>query len=266
MVEYYKLDKVFIQGTTYQTPNDRFYVIKKIGTDQATVTKLVIDGVETGAISNIVAPTKITGTKLLGPLDLGSLYYVVPPNKTFYVSGASGAKVRCIGQIGVLAPGEVIPVNVAARFQDQGNHYLMWLQGSKLYSSNYTWADGEEISILTLTPKTIEEYRINNIVEVQTGVASLAEANAALRVYLEGKVLDILTTEPGAKGMDAYYMPRPPATTGVMEPFTFADWPITVAGDRTLQLNLINISGDDLTVAATTDQYIDLIVEYSKKG
>jgi hypothetical protein len=265
MVEYYKLDKVFVQGTTYETPNDRFFVFKKIGCDQATSTKFVIDGVETGGISNLVAPLYSTSSKLLPPLDLGNLFYVVPPNKSFYVSGASGAKMRAVGLIGVLAPGEGLPTTYASRFTEQGSHYLMWSQGSKLYSSDYTWADGEEISIFSLTPKTIEQYIMNNLAEVETGVASLADGAAALRVYLDGKVLDILTSDPGKKGLDAKYMPRPPVYNGVREPFSFADWPITVGGDHTLELKLINVSGGNLTVAAATDQYIDLVLEYLKK-
>jgi len=266
MVRYFKLDKIFVQGTTYEMPNDRFYVIKKIGTDQATATKLVIDGVETGAISNYVAPLYSTSTKLLPPLDLGDLYYVVPPNKTFYVSGASGAKMRCIGLIGVLAPGEALPTNYASRFAEQGKHYLVWDQGSKLYTSDYTWSDGEEIEIYSLTPKTVERYVLNNIAQVETGVSGLAAGQAALRVYLEGEVFDILTTDPGKKGIDAFFMPRPPKYDGVRVPFSFADWPIEVKGDQTLTLKLINVSGGNLTVAAATDQYIDLVLEYHKTG
>ena len=260
------MDKIVTQGTTYELPADRFYIIKKIGCDQATATKLVIDGVETGPISNLVAPLYATSTKLLGPLDLGNLFYVVPPNKQFYVDGASGAKVRCIGQIGVLAPGEAMPTQYASRFAEQGSHYLEWVQGSKLYDADYTWSDGEEIEIYSLTPSTIEEYILNNICQVETGVSGLAAGQAALRVYLDGKVFDILTTDPGKKGLDAFFMPRPPKYDGVRVPFTFADWPIKVAGDHTLELKLINVSGGNLTVAAATDQYIDLVVEYHKRS
>ena len=127
MVEYYKLDKIFEQGTTYEMPNDRFYVIRKIGTDGSSATKLVIDGVETGEIINEIAPLHKTSSNLLGPLDLGDLFYVVPPNKTFEIDGPSGAKIRAIGLIGKLAPGEGLPANYASRFTEQGKHYLLSL-------------------------------------------------------------------------------------------------------------------------------------------
>ena len=182
MVKWLKLDKVFVQGTTYTMPPDMFYVIKKIGCDQDTATKLVIDGVETGAIIQKLANMYPTSTNELGPLDLKNLFYVVPPDKKFYVSGASGAKMRCVGLI----------------------------------------------------------------------------------LVLEGEILDILTTTPGKKGLDAYFMPRPPKYDGVNVPFSFEDLPIEVPGDYTLTMKLINNSGGDLTVAAATDQYIDYIVEYQK--
>ncbi len=265
MVDYYKLDKIFTQGTTYQMPNDRFYIFKKIGTDQATATKFVIDGVETGEISNIVAPLYSTSTKLLPPLDLGDLFYVVPPNKSFEVDGASGAKMRAVGLIGVLAPGEALPANYASRFSEQGSHYLMWDQGSVAYASDYTWSDDEEISVYSLTPKTIEKYVFNNIVQVETGVSGLSAGEAALRIYLDGKVLDILTSDPGNKGIDAFFIPRPPTYNGVREPFSLSDWAIDVDGDHTIEFKLINVSGGNLTVSAATDQYIDFVIEYIRK-
>jgi len=265
-MELYKLDKVFVQGITYKLPNDRFYVIRRIGTDQESPVRLVIDGVETGAISNIVAPLYKTYTKLLQPLDLGDLFYVVPNNKQFIVDGPAGAKMRCIGQMGILAPNEVMPPSYVSRFMEQGRRYLMWSQGSKLYTSDYTWRSDEEISIYMLTPKTNEQYILNNICQVQTGVANLADGAVGMRVYLEGRILDILTSEPGKKGLDCKYMPRPPVYNGVDTPFSFADWPITVGGDQTLELRLVNVSGGNLTVSATLNQYVDLVVEYWKRG
>ncbi|WP_448578896.1 hypothetical protein [Thermosphaera sp.] len=265
-MELHKLDKVFVQGVTYKLPNDRFYVIKKIGTDQASPVRLIIDGVETGAISSLVAPLYKTSSRLLPPLDLGDLFYVVPNNKQFYVDGPTGAKVRCMGLMGILAPNEIMPPSYVSRFMEQGRRYLMWIQGSKLYDSDYTWRNEEEISILLLTPKTNEQYVLNNICLVETGVANLADGSVGLRVYLEGRVLDILTSEPGKKGLDCKYMPRPPIYNGVDTPFSFSDWPITVSGDQTLELKLINVSGGNLTISAATDQYVDLVVEYWKRS
>jgi len=264
MVKWLKLDKVFVQGTTYTMPPDMFYVIKKLGCDQDTATKLVIDGVETGAIIQKLANMYPTSTNELGPLDLKNLFYVVPPDKKFWVSGASGAKMRCIGLIGKLMPGEEMPTEYLTRFDEQGKHYYTYDELSKLYSADYTWSAGEEIEIGSLTPKTTERYVLNSIIEVETGVSGLSPGDVGLVLILEGEILDILTTTPGKKGLDVFFMPRPPAYNTVNVPFSFEDLPIEVPGDYTLTMKLINNSGGNLTVAAATDQYIDYIVEYQK--
>ena len=265
MVEYFKLDKVFVQGTTYELPKDRFYVIEKIGTDQNTETFLKIDGVDLGGIINRLAPLYATSTNELGPLSLGDLKYVVPPEKQFSVQGAANAKMRCIGKLGVLAPGESLPGEYAARFNAQPKHYLDWIQFSKLYTSDYTWADGEEIEIGSITPKTVEKVIFNNIVEVEAGVSGLGWGQAGLVLDLEGRRLDLLTSEPGKKGIDVLSFPRPPAYNTVNVAGSFREFPVTVLGDRTLSLKLINVSGGNLTVAAAVDQWIEAIVEYVKE-
>lgn len=265
MVTYYKLDKVFVQGTTYELPKDRFYVIEKIGTDQNTDTYLKIDGVDLGGIINRLAPLYSTSTNELPPLDLGNLKYVVPPEKQFTVVGAAGAKMRCIGRMGVLAPGETMPGDLLARFNAQGKHYLDWIQFSKAYTTNYTWANNEEIEIGALTPKTVEKYIFNNIVECESGVTTLTWGQAGLVIDLEGTRLDILTNVPGKKGIDLMSFPRPPTYDGVNVPGTFKEFPVIVEGDRTISFKFINQSGGNLTVDATVDQWIEAIVEVIKQ-
>ncbi|MHC1630759.1 MAG: hypothetical protein ACXQT4_00415 [Methanotrichaceae archaeon] len=270
MVEYYKLDKIFVEGTTYETPNDRFYVIKRIGTDGTSATKLVIDGVETGEIINEVAPLHRTSSNLLGPLGLGDLYYVVPPNKTFYIDGPSGAKVRAIGQIGKLAPGEALPADHASRFTDQGKHYLTYEKATAtLAAASADWAADAETDVLSLTPKTVEEYIFNNVVmaKVENAAATPSEGDVAIRFYLEGTPLDILTTEPGKKGVDLYSAPYPPAATTEEEPFSLKDLPIKVAGDNTFEIKILNTSGAAITASSGNDMTatIAAIVEYLKK-
>lgn len=269
MVEYYKLDKIFVEGTTYETPNDRFYVIRKIGTDGTSATKLVIDGVETGEIINNVAPLHRTSSNLLGPLNLGDLYYVVPPNKTFYVDGPSGTKVRAVGQIGKLAPGEALPANHASRFTDQGKHYYKYdTATATLASAGGTWAADAETDVYSLTPKTVEKYIANNIVmaNLSNAATTPSEGDVAIRFFLEGTPLDILTTDPGKKGVDLYSCPHPPAATTEEIPFSLADLPVTIEGDHTFEIKAVNTSGSDITASSGADMtmQITLVLEYIK--
>jgi len=270
VVKYYKLDKIFTQGTTYEMPNDRFYVIKRIGTNVTSDTKLVIDGVETGAINSEIAPIRKTSSNLLGPLDLKNLFYVVPPNKTFYVDGPSGAKVRCIGLIGVLAPGEAMPTSFAARFAEQGKHYWTYKKGSiTLATAGGSWAAGDEETVLQISPKTIEKYILNRIVmaKVEGAGVEISEGMIGVRFYLEGTPLDVLTTGPGHKGIDILSMPYPPADSTEEESFTLEDLPIEVLGDHLLEIKVINVSGGAIAASDTVDMIatIAAIVEYLKQ-
>jgi len=264
MVDYYKLDKIFVEGTTYETPSDRFYVIKKLGTDGSTATKLVIDGVETGDLITTVAPLHKTSSNLFGPLDLGDLYYVVPPNKTFYVDGPSGAKMRAIGQIGVLAPGEALPAPYAGRFAEQGKHYRTYLTDTYSISGAGTWTADAAYEVISLTPNTIEVYKLNSVVGATVSGFSAAEGDVGIIPKLDGKPLDILTTAPGKKGIDALSMPLPPADATEEEPFSFADMAIDVLGDHTLTVEAMNVSGADISF---TDLAITItaVVEYAMK-
>jgi len=266
MVNYYKLDKVITQGTEYTMDSDLFYIIRKVGTDSTGGAKLRIAGRDTGEIVANVAPMRPYSSNELGPLDLGDLFYVVPPDKVFTVEGDSGDKMRIIGEIGELAPGESLPASFAARYAEQGDHYLRYDEGSKLYSVDYTWSDGEEITVYELTPATREKFIFNNIVEVETGVSGLDVGEAGVILELDGKPLDVLTDNQGPKGLDAYFFPRPPAYNTVNVPFSLADKPIEVPGDITFKIKLINVSGGNLTVAAATDQYITMVVEYIRSA
>lgn len=270
MVEYFKLDKILEEGVTYETPNDRFYVIKKIGTNSTSGAKLVIDGVETGELISTVAPMHKTSSNLLGPLDLGDFFYVIPPNKTFYVDGGGSDKIRIIGLIGKLAPGEGLPANYASRFTEQGKKYITYVTGTAtLAAASADWAADAETEVYSLTPKTIETYLFDGVVmaSLANPASTPAEGDVAIRFYLDGTPLDVLTSDPGHKGVDLYSMPAPPADSTEEEPFSLADLPIEVKGDHTFVIKALNVSGAAIT-AGSSDMTMTIyaIVKYFKES
>jgi len=267
MVKYFKLDKIFVEGTTYQTPPDRFYIVKKEGTDSATGAKLVIGGVETGEIINTVAPLHKTSSNLLGPLDLGDLYYFIPPDKQFWIKGGGSDKMRLMGRIGVLAPGEAVPGQFMGRYDAQGKHYITYVQDSVSLGTDVAWGAGVEHEVFSLTPKTIEVYRFNNVMMASLSGGTFAEGDFAVRLFMDGTPLDILTTEPGKKGIDVLSMPHPPAATTEEIPFTLADLPIEVLGDHTFTIKGINVSGASKSPdsGASWTLMVTAIVEYLQK-
>jgi len=271
MVDYYKLDKIFAQGVTYTLPADRFYVIEAIGTNATSPTYLKIDGVDTGKIIADLAPLHKTTTNFLGPLSLKGLEYVVPPSKVFTVEGPSGAKVRCKGLIGRLAVGEGMPSPWPSRFAEQGKHYRTYLYGvATLAAAGGSWPAGAITEVLSLTPKTIEEYTLNGVVMalLENNATAVSEGSLAIRFSLDGAPLDILTAASGQLGVDYFSMPKPPAGTTEMEPFTLEDKPIRVPGDHTLKIEAVNTSGAAIAASSTAAMTMKVWakVEYAMKG
>lgn len=265
MPMYYPLDKILAVGDEYTMAADRFFIITQIGTNDTATAMLVVDGQETGEYSQNIAPLVKTTTYGNDLLDLGQYYYVIPPNKTYRVVGSSAKLMRIKGYIGKLAPGEQMPAEHAIRFSKQHQEYLTQVLMSKLYSTDYSWSDGEEIEIGTITPTTIEQYVFDNIMMVTTGVSSLVAGNVGVILKVDGAPLDILTSGASVKGIDAYVAPRPPSGSAGMTPFNLKATPIVLDGDHTLTVSMINNSGSSLTVSAATDQYVEFVATYKRK-
>lgn len=266
---FWPLDKTITQGTTYEAPPDIGYVIEAIGTDATSDAKLVVDGRPTGAIISTIAPLHKTSSNLLGPLKLGELYYVIPPNRKFWVDGPSGAKLRLIGKIVKLIPGEAFPSDLIARFEEQHKKYITYKSDSYSVGTDTAWTADTEYTVLELTPKTIETYRFNNVVmaKVENASATITEGQVGVRFYLDGSPLDHLTSDPGMKGIDLKAMPYPPADTSEEAPFTLEKFPITVIGDHTLKITMINVSGSDISPTSGSSLVLSVlaIVEYEQK-
>jgi len=264
MVTYYPLDKIIIVGEEYETPKDRFFVIYEIGTNATSAIKPVIAGVPLGAIINEVAPIRPTSSNLLGPLKLGELYYVVPPERKYWCEGPSGAKMRLKGLIGVLAAGEVMPLAYATRFEAQRKHYLTYVTDSYSLGTDVTWIKDAEHTVLELTPAGIETYKFNSIAMAKITGDTVSEGDFSIRHYLDGEPLDILTKDVARPGIEVLDMPKPPTPTAGFEPFSLAQQPIEVLGDHTIKVAARNVSGADKSPAtgASWTIAVTYVVEY----
>jgi len=267
MVTYYKLDKVITVGESWRAEENKFYVIKAIGTDASPALTPYVERYPLGAIRADVAPLHKTSSNLLGPLDLGALYYVVPPKHIFKVAGPSGAKCRIIGRIGVLGPGEALPAGMMERFGKQPTHHLTYVTDSESLGTDETWTAGREFGVYKLTPLTPEVYKFNNVCMVSVTGDTISEGQVGIRFYLEAAPFDILETTMGKLGVDALSMPHPPRDVAEEIPFSLEDLPIEVKGDKTFEVRAINVSGGDLppaTGAAWTVKFT-AVVEYLKR-
>jgi hypothetical protein len=261
------LDQVIKVGSEYRTKPRHCLVIQKIGTNATSAIHLNIDNKALGDVRDLVAPAYVTSSNTLGPLDLGKLPYVVPPETRIVAEGPSGTYVRIIGVQKLLAPGEPTPGPDMARFSEQGNHYLVWESGSYSHGTDVALPADAEVEIFSLTPKTIETVILNNIVEVSVSNYTPSPGDLGVRFYLDNKPLDELLDVTRQGGVDILSMPRPPADGTEEKPFSLASSPIEVPGDHTLSIRVRNTKGASISPSAGTSLVfnVDLVAEYIRK-
>lgn len=247
MVTKIKLDKIFEVGTTYKTHERVCYLIKKLGTNDTSAIKLVIDNKHTGSLIQNVAPAYKTNSTIVGPLSLEEMYYVIPPETDFYVSGTSGKYMRAIGTILLLAPGESVPGDLMARFNAQFDKYRTYVSGSYAFGTDEAWSNGTEITLLSLTPKTIETYLFNNLVFIEYSNMSPSPGDIMVNFYIDDNPLENLYKDPVKPGIDLLSIPAYNGASANEDPFTLRDYPIELKGDHTLKVTAKNVSGADIT-------------------
>ena len=246
------LDKILSQGTTYTTHEREAWIIKKLGTDSSTRGYVKIDGKETTYIHTTAAPVHKTSSNLLGPIDLGSLQLVVPPETDIEWDGASGSILRVLGTKLILSPGEDLEAGLMDRFNRQPNEYIYVIEDSYSHGTDTAWTAGDENEVVSLTPKTIEKYILDGVVmvDVSNTASSLSEGDMVITFYLDNNPLENITGTNIDAGIDVLSAPRPPADTTEETPFSLSNFPIAVEGDHTLSIRCKNVSGSDISAAS----------------
>jgi len=266
MVRYFPLNAYLAQGTEYETGKRLGYKITAIGTTGTTDTYLKIDGKDTGKIKDVVAPVYKYASNLLGALELGKLYYAVPPEVKFTVEGPSGALCRIVGQQVILEPNEPFPADLLARAKVQHLHHLTYVEKTYSHGTDVAFVAGGEVKLFELTPKTIEKYVFNGPIMFSIANYTLTEHDIGLRFKMDGAEIDFLDEGKLITPLDAYLLPRPPTDTKLFDFFSFEIHPIEVLGDHTFQIWARNIKGVDISPAAGTslEFTVTAIVEYKK--
>ncbi|MEM2196607.1 MAG: hypothetical protein QXI11_01960 [Thermoproteota archaeon] len=260
MAKIVPLDKTIVQGVEVKTDEREVWIIRKLGTNSTTIGTLKIDRKPTTQISQIVAPLHKTSSNFMGPIDLGSLYNVVLPQTYVGWDGASGSKLRVIGSKMILDPGETVEAGLKTRYEAQFKDYLVTIEGVYSHGTDTAWPADLDREVIGLTPKTTEEYYFNNVIMASVANVSggVSEGDWAIWPWLAGSPLEYIYGLNIKKGIDVLSMPRPPAETTNLTPFTLADYPIIVLGDQTLSIRAINTSGT--TKSPTTGTSITVTV------
>ena len=268
MVKTVPLDKIISVDTEIETEPRQVLVIKKVGTDSSSKATILVDQVPCCEIITNVAPLRVTSSNLLGPLDLGDLYIVVPPESKLKFTGASGSKLRIIGEVLQLDPGEAFGDPYKARYNAQGKNYVRYISGSLSLGTDVAWAKDAEHELVSLTPATVETYIFDGFIGVSITGDTVNPGDFGVKFYLDNIPLEYMYAANLQQGIDALSMPLPPADSTNEVPFSLKDFPIEVAGDHTLTIKVRNTSGADKAPASGSSWSVTLyaVCKYFKKG
>ena len=201
-------DIVIKEGVEYAAGRKWGMVVRAIGTDSSGKGHLVIDDAAMGDINSLVAPMHRTSDNLLGPLKLGELTYVIPPDSVFRWAGDSGSKCRLIGEYVFLAPGETFPTDLLERYHAQANHYRTFVEASTSLDVDASLPADQEVEVLTLTPTAVETYVLDGPVMVDVENYTPSEGDLALRFKYDEAYLDTLLEKTKTGGIDVLSCPR----------------------------------------------------------
>jgi hypothetical protein len=260
----YILKKVLKTNVTYEMEKDRYYVIRRIGTDVPAKVTVKVDGIPVLDIFNLIAPIARTSPNTLGPLGLNEYFIVVPPERKLLFESTGSGNVYIEGDLVVLSPGEAIPSEHLARYMAYATRKISYVDVSVTVGTS--WPAGQEVKVADLTPPTIEDWIFDGFAGV--GVTGLGVARTYgqinLKLYYDGKPLDLLIDVAGPHGIETLKMPLPPTVATEMEPFTFKEKPIMLVGGHTLTVTAINVSGATLSAATGANIAVRFVAIYKR--
>jgi hypothetical protein len=260
----YILRKVLRTNTVYEMEKDRYYVIRRIGTNSVPRAVVKVDGIPVLEFFTTIAPMARTSSNLLTPIDLGDFFIVVPPERKLLIESAASANVYIEGDLIVLSPGESIPTDHLARYNTYATRKITYVDTGVTVGTS--WPAGQEVKIIDLTPPTIEDWIFDSYAGVSVTGLSAAQAYGQinLKLYYDGRPLDLLVTTAGPHGIETLKMPLPPTATAEFEPFTFREKPILVVGGHTLTVTAINVSGAALSAATGQNIIVRFVAIYKR--
>jgi len=266
--------------------------IRAIGTDATGQITPAISGNDVGPITQDIAALHDDGSNELGPLELGGLYYYVPPEEPLSFNGGSSEQVVIIGERedGVPAGTKFVTSADETRWNQQGQTHYTFVNGTVDISEPIS--DGQEETVFTLTPATDERFTFAGVQYMDRTAGSWTEDEGLVNVFwdLDGQRIPSQFNDDRTFGVDYRYMDGPPDDTLEQTPFIYDQYlpqelqdsgmnvdqvggghnsfagvdTLTVTGDETLQARVRNVSGGDLSGSSTTTFEYTALVEFDE--
>jgi len=251
-METFILDKRLKTNVDYFTEADTALIIRFFGTSDTARVTAKVEGVPCGEFITDIANLMTDETNRHPLHDLGDLYIVVPPDKTYRFEGTTGQYVRVKGQILRFAPGEVLPAAHAARYTEQGKKY--WDFVADALTSTVTVAAGSATDLISFTCPTGEKWVFNGLLMAEAVKNVTKEYDMTIRLTLQDKPLDNLINEKTPLGLTQYATPYPADDTDGAIPTYLKEKPIEVKPGEILKVQAYNTSTTAIDLSATVSK------------
>jgi hypothetical protein len=248
----FPLDKRLATNTDYYTESDTALIIQEIGTDDTAKNTAKVEGVPCAEIITAIGALLQNASNRLPLFNLGDLFIVVPPDKTYRFNGTASKYVRVKGTILRFAPGESLPASFVARYTEQGKKFYSYQAGA--LTSSASIAAGSATDLISFTCPTGEKWTFNNLLMAEATVASSKNYGFAIRLLLQDEPFDNLINSKTLLGLDQYACPYPPDDTDGANVGTLKDKPITVNPGQVLKVQAVNITSGALQIDDTTSK------------
>jgi len=260
-VQIFKIDWILAAGTTYKTENDQVLVFRKVGTDSTSDVTIKVDGSKCGAVNSYIAPLRLTTSGSLGPFDLGDKFIVVPNGHEYLFDGSGN--IRVVGELIKLGPGETVPADIIARYNDQFWSYYLPVSDSYSFGSATSWADGSEVEVYSLTPTTIEKYIFKHFLRMAQSGITYSTGDISVLFLMDDIPLYNQHSGAGEVGLDFDSFV---VASDRLELFNVKDKPIEVLGDHTFKIKAKNVSGGALSISSASITFYAMALYEKRKG
>jgi len=263
----YVLDKIISVNTDYRAEEDKAYIITEIGTSSTSKATFYVAGSPVAEFINDFAPNFKINTNLAGPFKLGPTFIVVPQDKLFKFTGASGSTCRIKGTIIELEPGEALPGDYMSRYAEQPRKFITYDSGSETKSEGETISDKEEITIIDHDVPAGEKHLFNSYLMAAAlqDTTLLSADDWSVRIYIDDRPYDIMDWDMGPLGITHYATPYPPTATTNHHVFSLVEFPFELEPGKNLKIKLVNTSGSDYTVPTGTTWTGKALIVYVKE-
>lgn len=242
MARVWYLDRVLTLNTEYTLDERIAFIVRRVGTDVSDGVTLYVDNLPAIPFHGDIAPIDYTDSNMLGVLDLGDYYFVIPNESKFKFASDSSGKVRIIGELWILDPGEKLSSEYLQRHKEQLYKGISYKTGSG-QTSGASWSADDEVTVLTIEPTVLERYVLDDVIMIKFTNASISRGQVGIHFKVDDQLIEFIIDQGAKFGIDALSFPYPPSQTNGWYPFTLKNTPFTLTYGHKFQIIARNISG-----------------------